>query len=46
MSAPDVRLELVERFARNRETYRQPLYKEAQLRQEFMDLFFEALGSS
>jgi hypothetical protein len=44
MSAPNVVLELVERFGRNRDTYRQPGYKEAQLRQEFIDPFFEALG--
>jgi hypothetical protein len=43
-TAPDVVLELVERFSRNRDNYRQPGYKEAQLRQEFIDPLFEALG--
>ena len=36
--------ERVELFARNREQYRNPDYKEAQLRKEFLDPFFEALG--
>ncbi|MBM3130897.1 MAG: restriction endonuclease subunit R [Chloroflexi bacterium] len=36
--------ERVEVFARNREQYRAPEYKEAQLRIEFLDPFFEALG--
>ena len=36
--------ERVELFARNREQYRNPDYKEAQLRREFLDPFFEALG--
>jgi type I restriction and modification enzyme subunit R-like protein/N-6 DNA methylase len=44
MTAPDVVLELIERFDRNRDTYRQAGYKEAQLRQEFIDPLFEALG--
>ncbi len=34
----------VEVFARNREQYRRAEYKEAQLRREFLDPFFEALG--
>jgi len=36
--------ERVEVFARNREQYRRAEYKEAQLRREFLDPFFEALG--
>lgn len=36
--------ERVELFARNREQYRRPDYKEARLRAEFLDPFFEALG--
>ncbi len=36
--------ERVELFARNLAQYRHPDYKEAHLRQEFLDPFFEALG--
>lgn len=36
--------ERAELFARNRDQYRNPDYKEAQLRHEFLDPFFEALG--
>ncbi|MBI4785741.1 MAG: N-6 DNA methylase [Chloroflexi bacterium] len=36
--------ERVEVFARNREQYRHPDYKEARLRREFLDPFFGALG--
>ncbi|MCK4546490.1 MAG: Eco57I restriction-modification methylase domain-containing protein [Candidatus Eisenbacteria sp.] len=36
--------ELVERFDRNLEAYKRPGYKEASLRREFIDPFFEALG--
>jgi predicted type IV restriction endonuclease len=35
---------LVERFDRNIEAYRSPAYNETQLRREFIDPFFEALG--
>ncbi len=35
---------LVERFQRNIEAYRSPAYNETQLRREFIDPFFEALG--
>lgn len=35
---------LVERFARNLEAYKRPDYKETQVRVEFVDPFFEALG--
>jgi len=36
--------DLVERFERNIEAYRSPAYNETQLRIEFVDPFFEALG--
>jgi hypothetical protein len=35
---------LVEKFAEHRETYRRPGYNETQLRQDFLDPFFIALG--
>jgi hypothetical protein len=35
---------LIERFERNIEAYRSPAYNETQLRREFIDPFFEALG--
>ena len=35
---------LIERFQRNIEAYRSPAYNETQLRIEFIDPFFEALG--
>jgi predicted type IV restriction endonuclease len=35
---------LVERFAAQRESYMHPSYKEAQLRQEFIDPMWKALG--
>jgi len=35
---------LVERFERNIEAYRSPAYNETQLRREFIDPFFEAMG--
>src|SRR5665647_3223769 len=44
MAAPDAVLELVERFARNREQYLNPAYNETQVRREFLDPFFTALG--
>jgi len=44
MGAPDAVLELVERFARNREQYLNPAYNETQVRREFLDPFFTALG--
>jgi adenine-specific DNA methylase len=44
MSAPQLVLDLVERFTRNRETYCSAAYNEAQLRQEFVNPFFKALG--
>jgi predicted type IV restriction endonuclease len=44
MTAPDAVLDLVERFARNREEYLNPAYNETQARREFIDPFFTALG--
>ena len=44
MPAPKEVLGLVERFDRNREAYRSPQYNEMQLRREFLDPFFAALG--
>ena len=44
MTAPDAVLELVERFARNHAQYRNPAYNETQVRREFLDPFFTALG--
>ena len=35
---------LVQRFARNLDTYKRPEYKETQVRVEFIDPLFEALG--
>ena len=43
-SAPPVIGELVEKFAEHRETYRRTGYNETQLRQDFLDPFFVALG--
>ena len=44
MDVPDKILELVERFENNQAEYRQPAYKETQLRREFLDPLFKALG--
>jgi len=44
MPAPAVVLELVERYASHRDSYRSEQYKEAQLRREFLEPLFEALG--
>lgn len=44
MSVPDAVVELVERFARNRDQYLNPAYNETQVRREFLDPFFKALG--
>jgi len=44
MAAPAVVRELVERFQAQIESYRASAYNEAQLRREFLDPFFEALG--
>jgi len=44
MAAPHTVLELIERYNRNRAAYRSNQYNEAQLRIEFLNPFFEALG--
>ncbi|KFO67887.1 hypothetical protein ER57_07840 [Smithella sp. SCADC] len=44
MSAPQIILELIERFERNSEAYKSGNYNETQVRREFIDPFFEALG--
>jgi hypothetical protein len=44
MTPPDSVLELVERFEHNRQAYRSGHYNETQVRREFIDPFFEALG--
>ena len=36
--------ELIERFDRNIESYRNQVYNETHVRREFVDPFFEALG--
>ena len=44
MPAPQAIAQLVERFASNLDAYRSGAYKESQLRQEFINPFFKALG--
>jgi len=44
MTAPDIIKNLVERFEQHRDSYRSGRYNETQLRREFLDPFFEALG--
>jgi type I restriction-modification system DNA methylase subunit/predicted type IV restriction endonuclease len=44
MAAPAIVGELVERFHAHRETYHGGQYHEAQLREDFLNPFFEALG--
>ncbi len=44
MTAPKEIVELVDRFDRNRDSYRSGSYNETQLRREFLDPFFEVLG--
>lgn len=44
MTAPAIIHSLVNRFRDSRELYRSGRYNEAQLRQEFLNPFFEALG--
>jgi hypothetical protein len=44
VTAPSEILKLVQRFAQNREAYESGQYKEHQLRIEFIDPFFRALG--
>jgi type I restriction-modification system DNA methylase subunit/predicted type IV restriction endonuclease len=42
--APQAILDLVRRFKENKDAYCSPSYNETQLRQEFLNPFFEALG--
>ena len=44
MTVPTKGLELIERFNRNLEAYRQGKYNETQVRLEFINPFFEELG--
>lgn len=44
MPAPQKIIELVERFERNKEAYEAPRYNETQVRREFIDPLFKALG--
>ncbi|MDD5515460.1 MAG: N-6 DNA methylase [Synergistales bacterium] len=44
MTAPQAIVDLVERFDRNVESYRSGQYNETQLRREFIDPLFKALG--
>jgi predicted type IV restriction endonuclease len=44
MVAPNAVLELVERFERNRAQYLNPTYNETEVRREFLDPLFTALG--
>ncbi len=43
MPAPDIVRQLVQRFKEHQDAYHSPTYNEAQLRQEFLNPFFEAL---
>ena len=43
-TVPSAIRELVDKFAEHHETYHRPGYNETQLRQDFLDPFFEALG--
>jgi len=43
LAAPEVIVELVERFKSNRESYKSGHYNETQVRREFVDPFFKAL---
>ena len=44
MAAPQTVLKLIETFNRNRDVYTSPAYNETQLRREFIDPYFSALG--
>ena len=44
MAAPEKVAQLVEVFARNIDVYKTPNYNETQVRREFIDPLFEALG--
>ena len=43
-TTPKSVLQLVQRFARHQETYKQQVYNETQVRREFIDPLFKALG--
>ncbi len=44
MTAPEIIQQLVKRFDEHRDAYRSGKYNETQLRREFLDPFFDALG--
>ena len=44
MPAPEIIQTLVQQFQDNRDSYRSARYNEAQLRQEFLNPFFNAVG--
>jgi len=44
MPAPQEVIDLIERFARNRDVYRSHGYNETETRREFIDPLFKALG--
>ena len=44
MNAPESVRQLVDRFTLHRDAYKSPSYNEAQVRREFIDPFFKALG--
>lgn len=44
MAAPKEIIDLVERFENNKESYKSGYYNETQVRREFVDPFFKALG--
>jgi predicted type IV restriction endonuclease len=44
MSAPQIVLDLIERFDSNSSSYKSGQYNETQVRHEFIDPFFEAIG--
>lgn len=44
MAAPHSIIDLVERFDRKIESYKSGAYNETQVRREFIDPFFDALG--
>ena len=44
MPAPQIVRDLIERFERNLDAYKSGAYNETQVRREFIDPFFEALG--
>jgi predicted type IV restriction endonuclease len=44
LAAPKEIIDLVERFESNKESYKSVHYNETQVRREFVDPFFKALG--